>query len=748
MDHRIERVVLPYGDDDVQQLTPPLMGQELNESDGSWFLSEGLGQMEPLHELATAFLDTFGFDGRSDQDGGGALSSKPLTAGSGEVSFGKHNVAVLPDMFSGVDLPPVADAATFIFGAGGGDVVDNSGGSDLSHIANMSYMDGFTTGHDSNSDLSPSSSMISSAPSSPFSKSSSAGETFEFGLSGSTRDPFEMSLEETHGSGGVEVVDDPLSMSSSSYTDINMDTTHGSGDNTNNGNATNTTIMNPVHALPTSFPQQQPPPPPSSPPPDDTLPFRLEILGVPERSRVEKQMKMCLRITRNDGGKAAFPYTHLRLPNILLTQDRIKSYLPAGTKGTVDEGKILDLDVKVLLSSTYDASSSPSTPKAASASSSSSKSASAVTLVGDHYRQAYRCYNCIHRERNTAQRKKRRLQEQQKKLPASKQSTNKTEDSDVMSTEDEKLRIVQFYTTSEIVAFVSGEVVIPLRVTCYPRHHQEKDGFRLFLSLVGNEAAGGDGVQRPLASGLSSVFVICDDHKSTTRQRKRKLPQSGGSGGGGGARGGVVIKKEPEHDAGAGAGNAGIALNAHTGEAASGPSPRPLLLPYIERIIPGDGPATGGIEVSILGRGFTEGTTVVFDTTVACRTQSIGDSAFVVLLPPAPAGSQLPATVPVRVGNLPRDDANLQNMHVEFHYRDDTDRQLLELALQVIGEQLTGVLSNPRDIAMAIVNGGATGSNGGSGIGSSGGSSCRVSYTRGKRQREGETCRVWCTASG
>ena len=67
-------------------------------------------------------------------------------------------------------------------------------------------------------------------------------------------------------------------------------------------------------------------------------------------------------------------------------------------------------------------------------------------------------------------------------------------------------------------------------------------------------------------------------------------------------------------------------------------------------------------------------------------------TCLVCILPP----SCIPGAVPVSFQQT--------NSNIVFVYRDDSERALLELALQVIGIKLTGKLTDARQIAMNIVN--------------------------------------------
>lgn len=83
-----------------------------------------------------------------------------------------------------------------------------------------------------------------------------------------------------------------------------------------------------------------------------------------------------------------------------------------------------------------------------------------------------RCLACIQREKRALDRR----------LKSQKAHTEPT-DRDMAHTESaEQDKILQFYCES-FVDFSSGEATFPIRITCYCRHHKERYGFGIRLSL-------------------------------------------------------------------------------------------------------------------------------------------------------------------------------------------------------------------------------------------------------------------------
>ena len=68
--------------------------------------------------------------------------------------------------------------------------------------------------------------------------------------------------------------------------------------------------------------------------------------------------------------------------------------------------------------------------------------------------------------------------------------------------------IIQF-NCAEILDFSTGTVVLPLRLTCYCRHHREKVGFIVHFSML-------DQSGRVVGTGMSRPIMITDDHKTSS----------------------------------------------------------------------------------------------------------------------------------------------------------------------------------------------------------------------------------------
>ncbi|KAK3343753.1 suppressor protein spt23-like protein [Lasiosphaeria hispida] len=146
---------------------------------------------------------------------------------------------------------------------------------------------------------------------------------------------------------------------------------------------------------------------------------------------------------------------------------------------------------------------------------------------------------------------------------------------------------------------------------------------------------------------------------------------------------------------------------------APSPSPMPMLgvqhnnlpaqgtansLPTIFKIIPGEGPKSGGIEVTILGSGFYSGIEVMFGDSPAPTTTYWGATSLVCLVPPA----RMAGIVNVTTKNQAGVSSGYQKF---FKYVDDDEHQLLRTALTVLSNKMNGGYEDVTHIARRIIDG-------------------------------------------
>ncbi|KAF9948115.1 SPT3 Dosage dependent suppressor of Ty-induced promoter mutations-like protein [Mortierella alpina] len=130
--------------------------------------------------------------------------------------------------------------------------------------------------------------------------------------------------------------------------------------------------------------------------------------------------------------------------------------------------------------------------------------------------------------------------------------------------------------------------------------------------------------------------------------------------------------------------------------------PPGFILPRMTRLIPNSGPCFGGIEITVLGANFYAGLTAMFDSTPALPTQFWSPNTLICILPPRIQ----PGTTVVTFKEHPSitlPQAGDSSELMLFTYVDESDKALMELALQVVGLKMTGRLEDARNIALRIV---------------------------------------------
>ncbi|KAI9312677.1 hypothetical protein BX666DRAFT_1985507 [Dichotomocladium elegans] len=418
--------------------------------------------------------------------------------------------------------------------------------------------------------------------------------------------------------------------------------------------------------------------------------LQLRVIGAPDKSRVETQTRLRIQLLTANGIKVThWPY--LKLPVHLLARSRLKRAAQRPATDVADGNQsVLYLDANVICAS------QPDQP---------------VKV----------CQGCIQRERKRAERSKN---DNRARIDAA----------------PEQDRILLF-NCGPVVNFSSGDAILPTRIACYCRHHNEKVGFSVQFSVKDDRG-------NVIARGTSSPILITDDHKSS-RHRKQKrnrthldrdivsrplrekhrliTPASSRRGSLSppprGAKQEIPTSsslrnpfEERWHSS---------SLPSHTEELMVGspltppPSVSPCISPdtlatsspplsfhgrqsspQLERLIPAQGPTYGGVEVTVLGSGFYKGLTCVFGEHQA-TTVYWSPNTLVCILPPA--AIQGPVVVSFKDHSLVLSGQGVPL----FTYYNANEQALLELALQVVGLKMTGKLQNAKHIAMRIVQGGS-----------------------------------------
>ncbi|EGG03274.1 uncharacterized protein MELLADRAFT_65706 [Melampsora larici-populina 98AG31] len=108
--------------------------------------------------------------------------------------------------------------------------------------------------------------------------------------------------------------------------------------------------------------------------------------------------------------------------------------------------------------------------------------------------------------------------------------------------------------------------------------------------------------------------------------------------------------------------------------------------PKIQKLVPNEGPLHGGIEITILGSGFERDQAVEFGSTII-QTQYWSSDTLICILPP---GTQAgPVSVKALGEERHRESGGERGDQVLFRYVEDTNMELMELALEIIGMKMS-----------------------------------------------------------
>ncbi|KAF9574934.1 hypothetical protein EC968_004935 [Mortierella alpina] len=217
--------------------------------------------------------------------------------------------------------------------------------------------------------------------------------------------------------------------------------------------------------------------------------LRVNITGIPlqgAKSRVETQIKLGIQLV-NQQNERVGAWTHIKLPEYMVAKEKNKRINAKNVGPEVYEalnnGTCLNLEASVVCQS-------------------------------DQSKVIQTCTGCVLRERKRAQRKK----SLGKKKTATPGPITQLDEDDPEQIALEQRKILLFNCT-EIAEFNSGELILPTRITCYCRHHSEKQGFCIQFMLR-------DYANNVVAMGMSPPIMITDDHKAS----KVKKPEQGATG--------------------------------------------------------------------------------------------------------------------------------------------------------------------------------------------------------------------------
>ncbi|KAI8599270.1 hypothetical protein EDD21DRAFT_288182, partial [Dissophora ornata] len=371
----------------------------------------------------------------------------------------------------------------------------------------------------------------------------------------------------------------------------------------------------------------------------------VHITGIPlqgAKSRVETQIKLGIQLV-NQQNERIGAWTHIKLPEYMVAKEKNKRINAKNVEvyEALNSGTCLSLEASVVCQS-------------------------------DRGKVIQTCTGCVLRERKRAQRKKS-LGKKKNGATAGPVAQLDEDDPEQMALEQRKILL---FNCPEITEFNSGELVLPTRITCYCRHHGEKQGFCIQFLLR-------DYANNVVAVGMSPPIMITDDHKASKPSVSTSLP--------------------PNPLAAASSMISPTSMPSILGLTSSlAMVPPGFIVPRMTRLIPNSGPCFGGIEITILGANFYAGLTAMFDSTPALPTQFWSANTLICILPPRIQ----PGTTVVTFKEHPAitlPQTGDPNEIMLFTYVDESDKALMELALQVVGLKMTGRLEDARNIALRIV---------------------------------------------
>ncbi|KAI9301029.1 hypothetical protein BJ944DRAFT_272083 [Cunninghamella echinulata] len=251
--------------------------------------------------------------------------------------------------------------------------------------------------------------------------------------------------------------------------------------------------------------------------------YEIRVLGIAEqgaKSRVETQIRLCLELVDSiHGHKVTNKWSHIRLPDTMLTLKRRNNAI-------LHNNSINNTATAMPISKKRSTSIHMNEPSLPKDESSVLYLHASVICESDVHRKVKMCHRCVWREWKRADRKK-----------AGKRLGNMLYDETMM--EQERQRILLF-NSDPLISFSEGECILPTRITCYSRHHDERLGFRIKFTLSDYQG-------KVVAKGDTPPVMITDDHKNLSKlgdkRRRRKRRKSSTE---------TIIKKEtlptPEED--------------------------------------------------------------------------------------------------------------------------------------------------------------------------------------------------------
>lgn len=455
----------------------------------------------------------------------------------------------------------------------------------------------------------------------------------------------------------------------------------------------------------------------------NSLPYKLTISNLPDYSRVETQTKINFSLNPPP------PQNLIHIPQDLISKNKFCLADDLSTLHPLILKNLLYMDCYVMTSNTE--------------------------------KSCNICPKCIKREQKRASRRRFGMDDNNQEdnsthdLP---QSTTGIIKNNPQSWADEAMiKKAIMFNCKEIVSFpppngLNNEKSLKLnaRIICYCRHHQEVEGFKLLfvlknyagevvakqlstnIMIMDRKKPISNSVASEKASATPKVKSECMEHDisqpispnsidelldmtanySSERNLKRKKmsiddssnsvnnPMYNGSTNG--------FSPLSNSDTNTSVNNHNLSKNVYQRTPSRIPDSLNSNLtnsPTILRIIPAEGPIRGGIEITLLGFNFNPNLSVKFGANPALATHCWSETTIVTYLPPASQPGQVLVTFEDFENTLTSQQQQI------FTYTDDTDKQLIELALQIVGLKMNGKLEDAKNIARRIVGNDNTNSN-------------------------------------
>ncbi|KAL9106206.1 MAG: hypothetical protein Q9227_008739 [Pyrenula ochraceoflavens] len=125
--------------------------------------------------------------------------------------------------------------------------------------------------------------------------------------------------------------------------------------------------------------------------------------------------------------------------------------------------------------------------------------------------------------------------------------------------------------------------------------------------------------------------------------------------------------------------------------------------PLIHKLIPAEGSVTGGTEVSLLGNGFYQGVEVMFGDIAATTTTYWADKCLTCLTPPAARAGAVAVVFKHEHPLYSQRPRPSQQRPLFFNYIEDSEHEMLKLALRTLGPTLPQPTSDPWTAAQQLI---------------------------------------------